>query len=423
MSREIQQHPLKLHNTMTGTKEGLVPLTDRTLKLFTCGPSIYGSPHIGNYRSFLYEDILSRYLNYLGYTVERLINFTDVEDKSITRAGRNMEQLREITEAAAENFFKNCGLLHIRVPDFIPRSSTSVDQAVRLIKELLKKGVAYQHGPDVFYDPLKFPGFGRLFGLDLTRWPQKKRRFRRDNYEGNRWNLGDFILWHGYRPQRDGDIFWETDLGKGRPAWNVQDPAMITKHLGFQIDIVCGGIDNLYRHHDYTIAIIEAVSGTTFANFWLHGEHVLLDGKKISKSKGNIIYPGDLLARGISAAGLRFGLISEHYRRKLDLTDLFLLEKEERCRRLQSLARRFTGPLSAEGKENHEAEPHIEGLFLDFEKFLNDDLRVGPACDALLHHLEHLELHREKTGLGSSQWSRIRKHLLQIDSVLQIIFE
>ena len=178
---------------------------------------------------------------------------------------------------------------HQDIPE-IARSSTSVEQAARLIRILMDKGYAYRHEGDIFYDPLKFEGFGKLFGLDMSRWPKKKRRFRKDTYPGQRWNLGDFILWHGDKGEKDAPS-WDTELGRGRPAWNVQDAAMVTKHLGYRIDIACGGADNLYRRHDYTIAVVEGASGRTFSSYWPHGEHVLIDRIKMSKSKGNILYP------------------------------------------------------------------------------------------------------------------------------------
>ena len=246
-----------LTNTLTRKKEIFKPRRDKAVKMFTCGPSIYSRPHVGNYRTFLYEDILQRYLEYLDYRVERLINFTDVEDKSISEAREKGITLGELTNPVAERFFKEAELLKIKLPGHIARSSTSVDAAVRLIRSLLDKGYAYWHGKDVFYDPLKFKGFGKLFGLDMSRWPEKRRRFGKDTYPGQRWNLGDFILWHGYKEKEGEGYYWETELGRGRPSWNIQDPAMITKHLGDQIDIACGGVDNLYRHHDYTIAVIE----------------------------------------------------------------------------------------------------------------------------------------------------------------------
>ncbi|MFO7607067.1 MAG: hypothetical protein R6W72_12300 [Desulfurivibrionaceae bacterium] len=423
VSSKKDDQPLKLYNSLAGKKQLFAPLAEGHVKIFTCGPSIYDRPHLGNYRTFLYEDVLHRYLEYLGYEVERLINFTDVEDKSIVSSAKKMAKLQATTEESADKFFQNCGLLHIKVPDFIPRSSTSIDQAVRLIKKLMDKGYAYRLGNDYFYDPLKFSGFGKLYGLDMNRWPKRKIRYRKDTYEGNRWNRGDFILWHGYRRERDGDIYWETELGKGRPAWNIQDPAMITKHLGYRIDIACGGVDNLYRHHDYNIAVIEGVSGQKFANFWLHGEHVLLNGKKMSKSKGDILYPKDLLGKEISAVDIRYLLICGHYRQKLDLTDKMLAEKEKQCRRLRELAGKFIRPLFGAGTATPESEKTIAMLTRDFNQAMNDDLDVERASHSLLSNLQRLERHRERNDLDEAQGDRIRKELLRFDRVLQVLFE
>jgi cysteinyl-tRNA synthetase len=299
---------IELYNTMSRRKEAFKPLNRNEVKMFSCGPSIYRRPHLGNYRSFLWEDVLQRYLEYLGYRVQRILNFTDVEDKAVAEAEKEETTLSELTNKVANQFFKDAGDLRLKLPPDIPRSSTSVDQAVELIQVLLKKGYAYWYGKDVFFDPLKCDNFGRLYRLDMSRWPKKKKRFRRDTYPGRRWNYGDFILWHGCN---EGDrICWDTEIGRGRPSWNIQDPAMITKHLGFQVDLCCGGVDNLYRHHDYNIAIIEAVSGGIFADCWIHGEHLLVEGKKMSKSRGNIIYPEDLAGRGCCWSRARSWMIS-----------------------------------------------------------------------------------------------------------------
>ena len=182
------------------------------------------------------------------------------------------------------------------MPERIPRSSTSVEQAVYLIRKLLEKGCAYRHKGDIFFDPLKFEGFGKLFRLDMSKWPKTRKRFKQDTYPGRRWNLGDFILWHGCR--KGDKVCWDTEIGRGRPSWNIQDPAMISETMGYSLDIFCGGIDNLYRHHDYNIAVMESVSGKELSRYWLHGQHVLVGGKKMSKSLHNIVYPEDLLAQG-----------------------------------------------------------------------------------------------------------------------------
>jgi len=302
---------LCLTNTLSRKMERFRPLEGRTVKMFTCGPSVYRRPHLGNYRTFLFEDVLLRYLEYLGYEVRRIINLTDVEDKSLAEASEHGLTLEALTEPVADRFYRESALLGMKLPEAIPRSSTVVEEAVDLIETLIRKGYAYKHGPDIFYDPLKFQGFGKLFGLDMGRWPSKRRRFRRDTYPGRRWNLGDFILWHGSQ-SGESAAQWETRIGPGRPAWNIQDPAAIVKHLGFRVDICCGGSDNLYRHHDYTLAIMESASGHEFCRTWLHGEHLLVDGAKMSKSRGNIVYTEQLLEQGYTAGHLRFFLIYGH---------------------------------------------------------------------------------------------------------------
>jgi len=390
--------------------------------MFTCGPSIYDTPHVGNFRTFLYEDLLQRYLQYLGYTVERLINFTDVEDKAILQAREESVSLAELTRHAADDFYRGAGLLHISLPDFIPRSTTSVDQAVQLILELMQKGYAYRYKDSIFYDPLKFDGFGKLYGLDMTEWPQKKRRYWQDTYSGNRWNMGDFILWHGYRKERDSSVFWVTPLGRGRPAWNIQDPAMISKHLGYEIDISCGGVDNLYRHHDYTIAILEGINARKFSRFWLHGEHVLLEGKKMSKSKGNILYLDTLIKEGFTGSELRFYLITEHYRKKLNLTRKSLATSASRCAEMRLQAAELLQLFTYDAAPARDVDQYIARLSADFTRHMSNDLQVGKACDSVEKNLQQLVNLKNKTRLSEKQWQQIKTNLLAIDTVLQVLF-
>lgn len=396
------------------------PRHKNSVKIFTCGPSIYNRPHIGNYRTYLYEDILERYLEYLGYGVTRLINFTDVEDKAIVRMQEKGLTLAEITEPNAAIFRKEAQNLGIRLPEYIPRSSTSVDQAVELIRILLRKKYAYRHGQDIFFDPLKFQGFGKLYGLDMSRWPAKKRRYRLDTYPGQRWNRGDFILWHGHRPERDESVCWETAIGRGRPAWNIQDPAMITAHLGYRIDISCGGIDNLYRHHDYNIAVIEAVSGKQFARYWLHGEHVLIGGAKMSKSKGNIIYPGDLIDRGFSHNHIRFHLLRTHYRKKINLTDQRLAQSRKLLDSIQLKVQKILDPKLHVQNDRDQFRRHIDEMERDFTSAMNRDLDTATAVRCLDTHVTSLARFRERQGVNKSQAMEFKKVLGRIDSVLKV---
>lgn len=411
---------LFLNNTLTRRKEPFSSREDKLVKIFTCGPSVYRRPHIGNYRTFLFEDVLVRYLEYLGHTVNRLINITDVEDKAVAEAQQKHLTLRELTQPVIDRFLEESSLLGIKLPEQIPRASTTVDQAVHLIKILLEKGYAYWHEGDVFYDPLKFEGFGKLFGLDMSKWPKAKIRFRRDTYPGERWNLGDFILWHGYKEgSGDEGFFWDTEIGRGRPAWNIQDPAMITKYLGYEIDISAGGVDNLYRHHDYTIAVMEAVTGTKFAQYWLHAEHVLVDGKKMSKSSGNEVFPENIFSRGYTPAHLRFYLIYGHYRERCSYTMDRFNKTSSRLNSFREMARSF----AIKGEPPH--SPHGSGiendLTAEFERYMNDDLNVQGAFDALYQRLTDLMVTKGNNQLEPGTVTAIGEALQEIDSVLQVI--
>jgi cysteinyl-tRNA synthetase len=409
---------LELYNTMSRSKESFHPRRKGEVKIFTCGPSTYRRPHIGNYRTFLYEDVLVRYLEYLHYDVQRVINFTDVEDKMLQEAVELGKKPEQIAEEVAGHFFSETKTLGIKLPPVIPRASTSIEQAVHLIQELVKKGYAYWHDGDVFFDPLKFEGFGKLFRLDMSNWPKKKIRFRKDTYRGRRWNRGDFVLWHG---SNEGELSsWETEIGRGRPSWNIQDPAMVTKHLGYQIDINCGGIDNIYRHHDYNIAVIESLSGSQYANYYLHGEHLIVDGKPMSKSRGNIRYVADILNRGFQPHHLRFFLIYTHYRKKLNLTDKSFQKLAEYVDALRALIRKLTegAPTAAPGRAV-DGEGLIDAIRGQFEVSLNDDLSAGRAVDRVYEGL--LDLDRRFSPLSPPTARRLREQMSAIDRVLGVL--
>ena len=414
---------LKLYNTMSKEKEVFTPrLGDKTVRMFSCGPSIYRRPHLGNYRSFVWEDVLQRYLEYSGFKVKRVLNFTDIEDKAIEEAQAEGITLAELTRPVVERFFDDARQLQIKLPDTIPRSSTSIDQAVKLIRVLLDKGYAYWHKNNVFFDPLKFEGFGKLSRLDMSRWPKEKRRFKKDTYIGRRWNLGDFILWHGYRA---GDtVFWDTEIGRGRPSWNIQDPAMVTKHLGYAIDICCGGIDNLYRHHDYNIAVIEAASGKEFAPYWVHGEHLLVNGKKMSKSLGHIVYPDDLLTEGFTGQHVRFYLLYGHHRKRINFTPASFQSISEVLDRLRAAYRELVatrpdaGPSTVWEKRPHELATALRNRF---ESRMNDDLDVRGAIDSMGEHLTKLVQLSRTRQLSVDDRVGTAEEIKRIDTVLQVI--
>ncbi len=408
---------LVLYNSLTRGVESFVPLKDDEVKMYTCGPSIYQRPHIGNYRTFLLEDVLQRYLEYRDYRVIRTLNFTDIEDKSIEEAQKQKTNVFELTQRCAEVFFEDIKMLRIKPPTYNPRSSMSIEQAVLLIQELLKKCYAYWYKGNVYFDPLTFKGFGKLAHLDMSRWPHVKKRFHRDTYPGNRWNLGDFILWHGYK---EGDtVYWDTAIGRGRPAWNVQDPAMVSQTLGFTIDIFCGGEDNLVRHHDYVIAITESVSGNPLARFWLHFAHLLVDGKKMSKSKGNLIYTDDLLKAGYTGEEIRFFLIYSYYRARLNFSyDRF----KNTVLKLKHAYEMIEAIRNTDAKESDKKVKELsERLKPNFEKNMDNDLHTRQAFDGLLRTLSQLAGLAAKNRISAGDAKRIISTLGSIDSVFQVL--
>ena len=411
---------LQLQNSMTRSKELFEPKNNPTVKMFTCGPSIYRRPHIGNYRTFLWEDTLQRYLEYLGYDVRRGINFTDVEDKSIEEAEEHGESVAELTGAVADRFMEEAKSFRMKLPEKIPRSSTSVEQAVVIIRKLLQSGHAYWYGDNVFFDPLKYKDFGKLYRLDMSRWPKQKKRFKRDTYPGQRWNLGDFILWHGCG-EEDKEC-WDTEIGRGRPAWNVQDPSIIYQALGDSLDIFCGGIDNMVRHHDYNIAVMESFSGKELARFWLHGEHVLVDGKKMSKSLENIVYPEDLLARGLAWEHIRLYLLYKHYRKRLNLVVEHIRKLSERLDALRAMVRDILGGVARTSAREGAAEKLTEALTARFEAGMNDDLDIRSAFDGVFDAVSGLHKMKLKGEIGTEDARTIEERLRKIDGVLQVIF-
>ena len=416
---------LQLYNTMTRQKEPFRPENGRArgvVRMFSCGPSIYSPPHIGNYRTFIWEDLLQRYLEYQGYEVKRVINLTDIEDKAVEEAQEHGLPVGQLTGAIAGRFIEEARLLRIKLPERIPRSSTSVQQAVYLIRKLIEKGYAYRYKADIFFDPLKFKDFGKLFRLDMSKWPKTRKRFKRDTYPGLRWNLGDFILWHGC--EAGDEVCWDTEIGRGRPSWNVQDPAMISETLGYSLDIFCGGIDNLYRHHDYNIAVMESVSGEKLARHWLHGRHVLAGGKKMSKSLHNIVYPGNLIEQGFSWEQIRFYLLSRQYRKEINLSMDGVRAQGSKLDALRAMTRDLSipGERTEQIMEDEAVSSLIEDLTASFEAGMNNDLDTPSAVEGLFGAVQRLHFLHKIGRIGREQTRTIEEKLRKTDSVLQVLF-
>ncbi len=410
---------LRLYNSMTQDIEIFEPTEHGKVKMFTCGPSIYQPAHLGNYRTFLFEDILLRYLEHSGYDVERTLNFTDIEDKTISEAKKNLTDIFSLTNSCAAKFFMDITALEIKKPTHNPRSSTSVDMAVKIIERLLQNGHAYVYKGNIYFDLRSFKNFGRLGHLKSSDWPAKMRRFHKDTYPGSNWNIGDFVLWHGNRNETG--LSWESSIGRGRPSWNIQDPAMVCDTLGPTVDIWCGGEDNLVRHHDYNIAIMESATGKTLSHYWLHGAHLLVEGKKMSKSRGNVIYPENLIANGYSGKEVRFFLIYGHYRKRLNFTLKAMEQRTQHLRNLVNTIEKLKSESSGKSVEDHKASGLIKEIVPTFNRHMDDDLNVHSAFDSLETSIQELADVHEEGMLGKGSIEDLVFAISQVNNVLRVL--
>ena len=405
---------LTLFNSLGKRMEAFVPANGSAgVNVFTCGPSVYQRSHIGNYRTFLFEDTLVRYMDYCGFRVTRGMNFTDIEDKALVEAKKRGTTLRRLTDANIRIFMMEAKKLRMKLPDFLPRASENVDSAAAILQTLLRKKVAYRHGGNIYFDPLRFPRFGILYGLDMSRWPKKRIRFHKDTYPGMRWNRGDFILWHACRA--DDRVCWDTPVGFGWPAWSIQDPSMIAPLFDETLSVYCGGIDNLVRHHDYSLAILESIRPYPMAKYWLHCHHLHVDGKKMSKSLGNIIYVEMLTNKGFSGQEIRFFLIDGHYRRRMNYRDHRFRESAEKLRLLRDRVGKIARAGRGESRSRSEAGDTLEARF---RVGMDEDLHVDKAVEnvsAVLAEMAGARLNRKEAAA-------LLASLRRIDSVLQVLF-
>ncbi len=366
---------MRVFNTLSRRKEEFRPLRGKAVGIYTCGPSVYQRPHIGNYRTYVFEDVFKRYLIWKGYHARHVMNLTDVENKAIAEARRQGKSLKELTSHYSRIFFSDIKKLDILPADFYPRASGTIPEIAGLVALLAKKGYAYEVGGDWYFDISKFRRYGMLSGLGHK--IGKGRRISFDDYY--KWQAGDFILWRRWR-EADGKAFWNTRLGKGRPGWSIECTAMGRKFLGDRFDVKMGGVDNIFCHHENEIAQGWGASGRIFAKYFIHVKHLLINGRKMSKSLGNAIYLDDLGRRGIEPGALRLFYLTAHYRRRISFT----WEKAKKAQERFGECRKCVGKLKAakeSGEAGKEARAAVEKARRSFEKAMDDDFQTQKAHD------------------------------------------
>lgn len=372
---------LKLFNTLTNKKEIFQPLDD-VIGIYTCGPSVYQYAHIGNFRTFVFEDVLVRYLRYKGFNVKRVMNLTDIEDKSISLAQKEGKTISELTEYYSKVFFEDMDALELMPADVFPKASEHVPEIIEIIKKIMKNGYAYR-GKDgsVYYDISKFKDFGKLSHLKLR---AGKKKIKRDDWGEDTSIISDFALWKSYEKE-DGDIFWDTELGKGRPGWHIECSAMGSKHLGARFDIHVGGVDNIFPHHENVIAQNFAAFGVNPSKYWLHCRHLMIDGKKMSKSSGNFYTLRDLIEKGFKPMAIKYLLLTMSYRRRLNFTFSGLEDAATNIDRICALIEHLR---TANGIDN--AQKMVDKARKEFENAMDDNLNTGKALKIIQEFAEEV---------------------------------
>src|SRR5712664_2049088 len=405
---------IQLHNTLAGKIEKFVPQKSGEVRMYTCGPTVYDYAHIGNYRTFVFQDILRRFLKLRGFKLNHVMNLTDVDDRIIANAAAAGKSIRDYTEKFVQAFFDDCRSMSIETPEHWIRATDHIDDMVKLIEKLQQKTFTYPSEGSIYYRITKFPDYGKLSKIDLT-GIQPGARVDNDRYEKE--SARDFALWKAPKP---GEHFWETAIGRGRPGWHIECSAMAMKYLGETLDIHTGGIDLAFPHHENEIAQSEGATGKPFVRYWLHAEHLLVEGEKMSKSLGNFFTMRDLYGRGYKPSALRYALASVPYRRQLNFTFDGLKQATSSVERLRNFADRLQRGKFSAGKQEGMAARTAKALD-DFDAGLADDLNTAVALAAAYDLVREANTAMDKGEFRQGDVSAAAEFLGNFDKVFAVL--
>jgi cysteinyl-tRNA synthetase len=405
---------LVLFNTLGRKLEVFHPLVPGEVRIYTCGPTVYNEVHIGNLRAFSFQDLLRRSLRYLGYKVTQVMNLTDVDDKTILGAHKAGVSLAEYTAPFIRTFLRDLETLHIEKVEHFPKATDHVPQMIRLIETLVAKGYAYLSDGSVFFSIAKDEDYGRLSGFDLD---QARRGERVASDEYGKEDVRDFVLWKAVKP---GEPSWESPWGPGRPGWHIECSAMSMELLGETFDLHCGGVDLIFPHHENEIAQSESATGKPFVRAWLHSEHLMVDGQKMSKSLGNQYTLPQLLERGLSARALRYLFLSVHYRQKLNFTFESLDGAAGALRRVDEMRFRLHHAEEKGDPDGRLAEA-ADRLRRDFAAGLAEDFNIAVALAAVFAFVKEVNVAIEEGRIGQGDKPRVVDALADVDRVLGVL--
>jgi cysteinyl-tRNA synthetase len=408
---------LRLYNTLTRLKEEFQPIHPGEVRIYTCGPTVYDYAHIGNFRTFVFGDILRRYLSFKGYRVIQVMNLTDVDDKTIHGARQANTSLFEYVKFYSKAFFDDLRTLNIEPAEHYPAATEHIPEMVALIQRLLERGYAYQAGGSVYFKVDAFPAYGKLSHIQ-ERQLRAGASGRVDTDEYEKEDVRDFALWKGWT-EADGDVYWETELGKGRPGWHIECSVMAMKYLGTPIDIHAGGIDLIFPHHENEIAQSEAASGQLFVQRWMHCQFLQVDNQKMSKSLGNFHTLRDLLNQGHKPKAVRYSLLSTHYRQTQNFTLDGLAAAEAAVQRLQDF---MANVRTAEGPGTP-VEGLIRQALQQFEEGMDDDLNISLGLAAIFEFVREVNRLLAEGRLSQENAQAVMTTMRRFDRVLGLLDE
>lgn len=414
---------LRFFNTFTGICEEFIPNDEKKEKIgdyppvtiYSCGPTVYSFAHIGNFRTFIFNDLLRRYLKFRGYKVNHAMNITDVDDKTITGAEKEGISLSEYTQRYIDFFFEDLKTLNIEMVEHLPKATESIDAMVEIIDHLYKKGIVYEKDGSHYFSISKFEDYGKLSKLD-KREIKSGLRYDTDEYEKD--DVRDFALWKATKENKNN---WETPWGKGRPGWHIECSAMVRKIFNTTIDIHTGGVDLVFPHHENEIAQSEAAYDEPFVRYWLHVEHLLVEGLKMSKSKGNFYTLRDLLEKGYSPRSIRYLLFAVHYKKQLNFTLNGLVQAENALERIDNLIIRLK-EINNDGDANVEVRSSNDRCLSFFIKNMDDDFNISGGIGVVFEFVHDINSRIDRGELSKLDRDLTFDTLKKIDLVLGFIF-
>ena len=409
--------PLTFYNTMGRSREIFKPIEPGVVKLYTCGPTVYNDAHIGNFRTYVFEDLLRRTLKYLGYNVTQVMNITDIDDKTIRESRKAGCSLSDFTKPITERFFKDLDRLNIERAECYPVATGHIPEMIELVQNLIDKGYAYIMDGSVYFSIEKYKDYGKLSGMKMAKM-KRGARIDADEYEKD--DFRDFALWRGWT-EDDGDVYWDAPFGKGRPGWHIECSAMSMKYLGIEFDIHTGGVDNLFPHHENEIAQSACANNNRFVKYWLHSAHLMVDGEKMAKSAGNFFTISDLVKRGHSLRAIRYTLLTAHYRQQLNISDEIISSSQASLERLDTLKHLVEG---AQGR-GEIREKLDEILSISHQKYrssLEDDLNISKAVSVIFEIVSDVNKMSIEAAININEGQAIIKFLKNVDEVLGFLF-